>query len=203
VEFTPAGLSFGKQGLYETSAPRTITLTNVGADTLYLNNVVPSTNFAISSNACGATLAPKGKCQIGVTFTASQLGEVTGTVTFSDSAVYAQQVVGLSGNGITPVVLSPPSGNLGKHAVGVTSNAKTFTLKNDQAGLALTGISISTTGPFAISSTTCTSSLGVNGSCTIDVTFTPTQTGGATGVLSVTDSSTNSPQVSALTGTGS
>lgn len=202
VAFMPAALSFGKVGFYETSAPKTITLTNDGTGTLYLNTFAPSVDFAVSSNGCGATLAPKAKCQIGVTFTPNQLGEVTGTISFGNSSVYSPQVVELSGQGITPVVLSPTTGSFGKHKVGTSSNAKTFTLKNDQSGLTLNGISISTIGPFAVSSTTCTSSLAVNTGCTIDVTFSPTATGVATGLLTVTDSSTNSPQISQLTGTG-
>jgi hypothetical protein len=68
--------------------------------------------------------------------------------------------------------------------------------------VALTGISIGTTGDFAVSSTTCTTSLAALQHCTISVTFTPTQTGTRTGSLSVSDSANNSPQTSALSGTG-
>jgi len=68
--------------------------------------------------------------------------------------------------------------------------------------MALTDIAISTTGDFGISTTTCTTSLAAKGKCTISVTFAPTQTGTRTGQLSVSDSASNSPQTSALKGTG-
>ena len=107
----------------------------------------------------------------------------------------------LSGTGIAAATLTPASATYAKQAVGTTSAAKTFTLTNDQA-VALTGIAISTTGDFAVSATTCTTSLAAKGKCTISVTFTPTETGTRTGQLSVSDSASNSPQTSALKGTG-
>jgi hypothetical protein len=44
--------------------------------------------------------------------------------------------------------------------------------------------------------------LNPSSTCTIDVVFTPTQTGTRTGTLQVADSANNSPQTSNLTGTG-
>jgi hypothetical protein len=61
---------------------------------------------------------------------------------------------------------------------------------------------ISTTGDFSVSTTTCGTSVAAIGTCTIDVVFTPTQTGTLTGTLQVSDSAENSPQSSSLTGTG-
>jgi len=85
--------------------------------------------------------------------------------------------------------------------VNTTSAAKTFTLTNSQA-VALTSISIKTTGDFAVSSTTCGTSLAAKTSCTISVTFTPKTTGALTGTLSVTESGDPSSLTSNLKGTG-
>jgi len=85
--------------------------------------------------------------------------------------------------------------------VGTTSAAKTFTLTNYQT-VTLTSIAISTTGDFAVSATTCTTSLASKKTCTVSVAFTPTETGTRTGKLSVSDSASNSPQTANLTGTG-
>jgi hypothetical protein len=63
-------------------------------------------------------------------------------------------------------------------------------------------IAISTTGDFAVSSTTCTASLPSKGKCKINLTFTPTAKGQRTGQLIVNDSASNSPQTSSLTVTG-
>jgi len=108
--------------------------------------------------------------------------------------------VSLSGTGVS-VTLTPASATYPKVKVGIASKPKTFTLTNKQT-VTLTGIVISTTGDFAASATTCGTSLAAKSKCTIDVTFTPTQTGRRTGQLSVSDSASNSPQASNLTGTG-
>ena len=197
----PASLAFGNQVINETSAAKTVTLTNTGTVSVTISSITPSANFAISSNTCGATLAAGKKCTVKVTFTPAALGAVTGTLTFNDNAANSPQTVSLSGTGIVPATLTPASATYAKQTVGTTSAAKTFTLTNKQT-VALDDIAISTAGDFAVSATTCTTSLAAKGTCTISVTFTPTATGTRTGQLSVGDSASNSPQTSNLTGTG-
>jgi hypothetical protein len=107
----------------------------------------------------------------------------------------------LSGTGIEPTSLNPASATYPEQVVGATSAAKTFTLLN-RKHIALTGIAISTKGNFAVSTTTCSTSLAAKGKCTVGVTFTPTQTGKRTGQLIVNDSASDSPQTANLTGTG-
>jgi hypothetical protein len=102
---------------------------------------------------------------------------------------------------LLPAYLTPGSVTYAPRKVGTTSPAKTFTLTNAQS-VALTSIVISTTGDFAVSATTCTSSLAANSSCTINVKFTPTATGTRKGKLKVSDSAPNSPQTAKLKGTG-
>jgi hypothetical protein len=140
-------------------------------------------------------------CDVSVTFAPTVLGKLTGTLSFTDNASNSPQTLPLSGIGAEPATLLPTGLNLGRQAVGTTSAAKTFTLRNTQ-NEALTGIAISTTGNFVVSATTCTTSLPTRGMCTISVNFTPTATGARTGSLSVSNSARNSPQTSNLKGTG-
>jgi hypothetical protein len=201
VTISPASLSFGNQVINETSAAKTVTLTNTGATSVTISSITASANFAISSKTCGATLAAGAACKVSATFTPTALGAVTGTLAFSDNAANSPQTVALSGTGIAPATLTPASAIYPAQAVGTTSAAKTFTLTNNQT-VAITGIVISTTGDFAVSATTCTTSLAAKGKCTINVTFTPTQTGTRPGQLSVSNSASNSPQTVTLSGTG-
>jgi uncharacterized repeat protein (TIGR03803 family) len=97
--------------------------------------------------------------------------------------------------------LTPATHTFPKTKVGDTSAAYKFTLKNNLP-TTLTGISYSTAAPFAVSASTCSTTLESKKSCTISVTFSPTQTGTATGTLSVSDSANNSPQAASLSGTG-
>ncbi len=201
VTFTPASLNLGNEALNTTSAAKTVTLKNTGTATLNISGAVPSTYFAVSANTCGSTLAAGKTCKVSATFTPTKLGKLTGTLTFTDNAASSPQTVPLSGVGVEPATLAPAKATYAKQKVGTTSAAKKFTLTNDQP-VALTGIVISTTGDFAVSAKTCTTSLAAKGKCTISVTFTPTATGARTGQLSVKDSASNSPQAASLTGTG-
>ena len=60
---------------------------------------------------------------------------------------------------------------------------------------------ISTSGPFG-QTNNCPSDLPAGANCKIEVVFTPTAKGPASGKLSVTDSAKGSPQTVALSGTG-
>lgn len=136
-----------------------------------------------------------------IVFTPTQLGPVTGALTFTDNALNSPQTAALSGAGSEPATLTPAKAVYPKQAMGTTSKAKTFTFRNYQT-VELTSITISTTGDFSVSGTTCGSSLAANKKCTISVTFKPTQSGTRTGQLVVNDSASNSPQTSNLTGMG-
>ena len=126
VTLSPAALSFGDEALNDTSAAKTVTLTNTGSATLDIGNIAASANFAISANACGATLAVKTKCKVSVTFTPTAPGALTGTLTFNDNVSNSPQTVALWGIGIEPATLTPATATYAKRKVGTTSAAKTF-----------------------------------------------------------------------------
>ena len=129
------------------------------------------------------------------------VGKSDGTLTLTDNASSSPQVVPLSDTGAEAATLTPTRATCASQAVGTTSAAKTFTLTNNQSA-PLTSIVITTSGDFAMSATTCTTSLAAESKCTTSLTFTPTATGKRTGQPSVSDSASNNPQTSTLTGTG-
>jgi hypothetical protein len=203
VKLSTTSLGFGNQALEETSTARTLIVTNAGSAVLSIKSVILATStFGISANACaGAELTLLKTCKVSLTFTPTALGKQTGTLTFADNAVDTPQKIQLSGTGIEPATLLPAAAFYGNQAVGTTSAPKIFTLTNNQ-NIALTNLAISTSGDFAVLATTCSTSLGAKSKCTISVSFTPTQKGKRTGLLSVGDSASNSSQTSNLTGTG-
>jgi subtilase family serine protease len=201
VTFSPTALSFGPQVSNTASAAKPVTLTSSGGGTLNISSITTAAPFAISSKTCGATLIAGAKCKVYVTFTPTALGKATGVLSFGTNAPDSPQSEPLSGNGVEPATLTPTKTTYTKQTVGTTSPAKTFTVTNYQT-VSLTGIGISTTGDFAVSATTCTATLGAKSKCTISVTFKPTATGTRTGSLEVSDSASDSPQISMLTGTG-
>jgi len=201
VTLSPVSLTFGTQLVGSTSKAQTVTVTNTGTGTLYFNSITISANFAISTNTCGASLGMGSSCTVSVAFAPMQGGTLSGALTFTDNAPNSPQQVSLSGTGVPQAALTPASAKYAKQKVGTTSKPKKFTLTNNQS-VTLTSIAISTTGDFAVSSTTCGASLGAKKKCAIYVTFTPTQKGSRTGQLSVSDSAIGSPQTASLTGTG-
>jgi subtilase family serine protease len=99
------------------------------------------------------------------------------------------------------VSLTPTSLTFSKTPVGTTSAAKNVTLTN--TGTATLSIaSITASGNFAVSKTTCGTQVLVGKKCTVSVTFTPTAEGTSTGTLSFNDNAPGNPQTVSLSGTG-
>src|SRR5207245_9947012 len=85
--------------------------------------------------------------------------------------------------------IRPPSLTFASQNLGTTSAAQAVTLTNSGPGtLGITSIAAS--GDYA-QTNNCGTSLAVNASCTINVTFTPTVAGTRTGTLTVTDNASN------------
>jgi len=104
VSIQGSPVAFGNQLVQTTSAPKEVTVTNVGATaiTMYAITLDETTDFAISSNTCpasGQTLAAKAVCVIGLTFTPQTTGAKKGTLTIGGSDASSPQIVGLSGTG--------------------------------------------------------------------------------------------------------
>jgi hypothetical protein len=96
--------------------------------------------------------------------------------------------------------LSPTSLTFGDQYVLTTSSAQNVTLSNI-GSVALSLSNITASGDFA-QTNNCGSSVAAGASCTISVTFTPTQTGLRNGTLSVSDNAPGSPQTVSLSGNG-
>jgi hypothetical protein len=201
VTLSETSLTWGNEVVGETTGAKAFMLSSTGAATLNISSIAASGDFTVSSTTCGSSLAVNKSCSIKVTFTPTQLGTRTGAVTINDNAPGSPQTVPLSGTGTAQATLLPASDKFAITKVGSSSVAKNITLANKQT-VALTGISVATTGDFTVSSTTCGSSLGAKTSCTVSVVFKPTQTGTRTGTLQINDSAFGSPQTTSLTGTG-
>jgi hypothetical protein len=166
-----------------------------------------ASDFA-QTNTCGSSVAASGKCTISLTFTPTASGSRAASLSITDNASGSPQTVTLSGTGTAPagVSLSPTSLSFGSQPNATTSAAQTITLSNGGgAALNITGLAITgaDAGDFAEVADTCGSSLAAGGTCTIEVTFTPSASGQRTATLSITDNASGSPQAASFTGTGS
>jgi len=216
VNLSSTNVAFGSQRVGTTSAVQTVTLTNTGGSTLNIATVaLGGTNpgdFAIASGTTctnGSSVPPTNSCVIKVTFTPTVSGARTGTVTITDDALDSPQSINLSGTGTFPVVaLSTTVVNFNNQPMGSTSAAMPVTVNNtgtDTLNITTVALGGANAADFAIATgTTCTngSAVAANGSCVINVTFTPTVTGARTATLSITDDASSSPQTVTLNGTG-
>ncbi|WP_176441854.1 choice-of-anchor D domain-containing protein [Granulicella rosea] len=201
---TPATADFGS--IYAgggTSAAKTFTLTNTSAISIAIKTIAITGNFS-ETTTCGTTLAAGASCTISVVFAPLSGGALTGTLTVTNSSTANPTLTStLTGTGLpTTATLTPASATYTNTIVGATSAAQTFVWSNTSA-IALTIGKVSTTGDFAVSSTTCTGAIAANASCTIAVVFTPTALGARTGTVTVTSTSSANPTLaSTLSGRG-
>jgi len=105
ASLAPTALSY-QHNLNLQCPSKPLILSNTGGSTLQISGITAAGSFAISANACGATLAPGANCEIDVSFTAeSPVGVYSGTLTVSDNAAGSPQVVPLSGQVFPPCFL--------------------------------------------------------------------------------------------------
>ena len=213
VVVSPTTADFGTQLVASTTAPQTVTLTNANATALTITSIMviagtppsPTTDFKISSNTCGNSLAAGASCTASVTFTPSLASAESATLVFTDGDTSSPQMAALTGTGTASAPVAtfmPASLNLGNQLVTTTSTpARVITLQNN-GNAALNITSIAASGDFA-ETNNCGGSLAATKSCTINITFTPTATGTRNGNITVTDDANGSPQTVALSGTGS
>jgi F5/8 type C domain/Abnormal spindle-like microcephaly-assoc'd, ASPM-SPD-2-Hydin len=107
---------------------------------------------------------------------------------------------GGSGGGSATLSASPTSLSFGSQTEGTTSAAKPVTISN--TGSAAAAISSITAGSGFAETNTCGTSIAPGGSCTAQVTFSPTAATGYNANLTVSSNATNGTLTTALTGTG-
>jgi hypothetical protein len=177
-----------------------VTFTNTGTLALSIRSLAVSNGWTQSNN-CLPSVPPNASCVINVSFQPTSSGPLTGALSFTDYAVNSPQTVTLSGTGFAPVVsLSPTSLTFAGQSVSTTSATQSITLTNTGNG-PLTNLTINASGDFA-QTNNCGGSVAASGSCTINVTFTPTTDGTRTGALTLADNASGSPQRANLRGTG-
>jgi hypothetical protein len=210
------------QAQQTTSSPMTVTLTNVH-QSLGLNVASVTVNgdfgVAAASSPCSTSsafvLPAASSCTLNVTFTPTDLGTRTGTLTFNFSAptgldpgiVPSALKVDLAGMTVgtetAPLVgLSQTSIAFGPQEINTQSAPQFITLMNtgdDKLVLA----SLLASGDFAIVNNNCPTTIAVSASCAFGVVFKPTAIGLRTGAVTITDNAVGSPQVVSLSGFGS
>lgn len=198
VELAPSPLTFPNTplGSFNTLP---VTLTNTGTKAVSIKSISAINDYTASSN-CGSSVAAKASCTINITFTPTASGARPGALMIASSDPASPERVDLVAKGLG-IVLSSQRIGFGTQAVGTTSGPKTVTITNQNPAPVLMGNLIAT-DDFIVSANNCPVSLGTLQSCTIQIEFSPDETGSITGNVYVTDSDVSSPQFVSVSGTG-
>jgi hypothetical protein len=194
---SPRQLSFTNQNVGSSSAAADVQVGNFGDAPTSLGVAITG-DFSETDN-CSVAVPGGQKCDINVVFMPTVTGARTGTLTVSFGGSIPSQTISLTGNAGAPAVsLSPTALSFGDQATGTTSAAQQLSVTNSGTGPLILS-SIQTSNQFAATNT-CGASVAPAGSCTIQVTFTPSASGTQTGTLTITDNASDSPQIVALAG---
>ena len=205
ITLAPTAVSFGYIGVSESSPKKYVRVTNASAVAASISKIgivgKNSSDFTAAPN-CGASLAAGASCLVALVFKPAATGQSSATLYIADNGTGSPQTVALTGSGTAQPVaeLSETSLTFPATKIGQTSAAQDVTVTNAGNG-SLTISKIAVSGDFANTSN-CTTALAQGQSCTIAITFHPTQTGTRTGTVTITDNGIITTQEVKLTGTG-
>jgi hypothetical protein len=197
----PSALDFGSVVVGTFSPSQSVTLTNTGGGPLVISSIATNDGRFAQVNNCTAQVAAGGSCVISLTFMAWFPGSASASLVVTDNAASGLQSVALTAVAGSPTVaLSVTTLNFGRQQVGTTSLPQSVILTNTSP-MPTTITGITTTGDFG-QTNNCGSILAAGGSCTINVTFSPSSYYFKKGSLAITDNATGSPQTVNLWGLG-
>ena len=199
---SPANIAFGNVTTGQSSS-QTVTLSNSGGTPVTISSLsLSGSGVTVTGLTTPLTLGASGYTSFTVTFDPTSAGSVSGGVYLTNNGSTPSFELPVTGTGVAvaSISLSPTSLSFANQGVGTTSAAQSVTLTNNGSAT-LTLSSISASGSFA-ETNNCGSTVAAGGSCTIEVTLTPTAQGATSGTLAVADNATGSPQSVTLAGTG-
>jgi hypothetical protein len=210
----PTSVSFGTQPVGITSGTQTVTLTNTGSASLQLTGIATtgsnSTNFGFLVKVAppcpspSGTLAAGASCTISVDFAPHAAEPVSATLSISDNATGSPQSVALSGtSGTSGITLTPASLNFASQTAGASSAPQVVNVNNTGTTPVAMTISIvgNNPGDFAETDNCSESPLAGGKTGVIIATFDPTQTGGRSADVLISDTASQNPQMVAVSGT--
>ncbi len=206
---TPTALSFGDVEANGGTSTMHLTFTNTTSfgSTINVSKIAFSGTNASEFTETGncAAVGQNATCTINVMFAPLAVGTRTATLTVtSDSTSNPTLTASLTGNGIdTTASLTPSTYAFPNTSVTDTSAVKLFTFTNMAKTVSLTVGTPTVTGDYAIASDTCAAAIAPAGTCVVGVVFKPTVAGTRAGTLTVPNSSSGNPTLTAaLTGVG-
>jgi hypothetical protein len=101
IALSPAALSFGSEPIGQTTLPQTVTITNVSAASVNITSIAITgtpTDYTISANTCGSSLAAGTNCSLNIAFNPTKKGTRKGNLSVGNSGGSAATAL-LTGTG--------------------------------------------------------------------------------------------------------
>src|SRR5581483_9283481 len=197
----PSPVLFGTHDIGTKSFPYTVTITNTSDSSQKIAVSVDQPDYVIETNDCKSDLEAKKSCAIAVSFSPQAEGDRSGHL-----QINSQSVADVQGGGQLPALgVSSTHLLFSPQAVSTTSTPQTVTLTNNSS-TAITITDIAATGDFirnmpppsAGAKAFLPHTLAKQESFAVTVSFSPKTEGDASGMLTISTSS-SSPQVVYLT----
>jgi Abnormal spindle-like microcephaly-assoc'd, ASPM-SPD-2-Hydin len=199
---TPASVSFGKV-VVGASGSASVNLSNTGSASVTISQAsISGAGFSMVGSPTGQTIQPGQSFSFTAQFSPTSVGNATGSISVASNASNSPMTITLTGAGTVPGLgVSPAAVNFKGVVVG---NSGTATLNLSNTGSAAVTISqASVTGiGFTISGLAAGLTIQPGQNSSFTAQFQPTSTGSASGSISISSNSPNSPMTIALNGTG-
>jgi hypothetical protein len=200
VSPSPGSLQYSLQTVGQTSSPQSVLLRNMGSAPLLISSVAITGDFS-QSNDCSTMVAAASACTLTVSFSPTAPGTRSGTVVIQDNAPGSPHVIQLQADSSgSELSLNFSSLSFGDVPIGSSSAAQGVTLTNTGT-LDLDISNVQVSDSYSQTSN-CPTILSRGSSCQFQIVFTASATGTSFGNFSVSGNAFNSPQSTALNGTG-
>jgi hypothetical protein len=102
IALSPTALNFGSEPVGQTTAPQTVTVSNVSAASVNITGITiggEPADYTISANTCGSSLAGGTSCSLNVSFNPSKKGTRNGKLNVADNGGGSIATATLTGTG--------------------------------------------------------------------------------------------------------
>ncbi|MFK8030264.1 MAG: beta strand repeat-containing protein [Gammaproteobacteria bacterium] len=193
-----ASLAYGSV-LFSDVGELTLTVTNNGTADLNIasSTIAPAGEFS-ATTACGVVV-PSASCTIDVTYRPTVQGDVSATLTIaSDDPDTPQLDVSLTGSGVAPepeIEFSENALDFGSIVADMTNSIDLIISNTGMADLVISSLTLSGTNQSLFSQVNDCATVVMNDSCTVTVTYAPTDAGAAVATLTVVSSDADEASV--------
>jgi hypothetical protein len=187
LSVSPQTLTFPTLTPGQVSATQTVTLTVSGGVGVSGIQLAVDAGFQVSQNNCTGTFQSGSTCTVLVDFAPTTVGNYAGQLTLNGTGAQYAVSMALTGVAVAPPTIQSSSGQVSFQTtgVGITSAPFTLQLTNASPNVDVTGLQLSIQSTplqgvnYAVTGTTCTSTLTASTNCTVSIAFTPTAAGPA------------------------